>query len=344
MLWPRRVCWAPAEVAAIEWPAECATCGVSLQHAGSAATERSAVERSAQPAYCSTCLADHARHAARARAFGATAVLLGVVASLAFPLLEPRAGLGWHLLAAAALALLPIAGLGSARALAGWGSAPRVYGLGPLGTCIERRELAERIAREGRRSQALWLPPLVYRIGWSLIVALALGLSVVAHGWHHPRVWVINLTRERLWLAVDGALWAAVEAAGSDPARAAIELRLPRGERLLEAFDERHQRVASVRALLEGGRDHVYAPASDTFCFWLESTGYGRDATRQVRPLSSHARFFTLDTEVDSWFTAAPEPPAFDRRSSGGTLTALRQSPCALAPESTRHSASAIGP
>ena len=73
-------------------------------------------------------------------------------------------------------------------------------------------------------------------------------------------------------------------------------------------------------------------------------TGYGRDATRSVRPLVSGARFFALDTDVDSWFVASPEPPAFDRRSSGGTLTALRQSPCARAPESVRAATSAIGP
>lgn len=342
MLWPRHVWWVPAPIAAIEWPAECATCGVSLQHARP--PDAPDAESDAHPFYCSTCLDAHAKHGARARAFGAGAVLAGVSAALAFPLIEPHAGLGWHLLAAGALALLPIAGLGAARPLAGWGSAPRVHGLGPLGTCVERRELAERLGREGRSARSLGLPPLVYRPGWSLIVFIALGLCLVTSAWHHPRVWVINLTRERLWLAVDGGLRAAIDPAGSDPARGALELRLPRGERLLEAFDERHQRVASVRAVLEGGRDHVYAPRSDDSCFWLESTGYGRDATHQIRPLLSGARFFALDTDVDTWFSPPPAPPRFDRRSSGGTLTALRQSPCARAPESVRQASSAVGP
>jgi hypothetical protein len=219
-----------------------------------------------------------------------------------------------------------------------------VHGLGPLGTCIERRELAERLSPQARAWRTLWLPPLVYRVRWCLIPLLAAGLSVLADHWHHPRLWAINLTRERLWLAVDGALLAALDPAGNDPSRAALELRLPRGERELVAFDEHHQRVASVRAVLEGGRDHVYAPGSDAFCFWLESTGYGRDASHTIRPLYSSARFFALDTDVDAWFVAAPEPPAFDRRSSGGTLTALRQSPCARAPESVRQAASATGP
>lgn len=340
MLWPRRIWWAPADVAAIAWPPECATCGAALGR--DASTRASGASDAAHPAYCSTCRDTHARQAARARALGALALLTGIATALGFPLIEPRAPLAVHLLMAALLALLPLAGLGSARTLAAWGSAPRVHGLGPLGTCVERRALIGHL-RAGRW-RALWLPPIVYRIGWSLIPALAVGLAALAYDWHHPRLWVINLTRERLWMTVDGVLTAALDPAGNDPAGAALELRVPRGERQLEAFDERHQRVASVRAQIEAGRDHVYAPASAAFCFWLEATGYGRDATRSVRPLSSAARFFTLDVDIDSWFVASPEPPAFDRRSSGGTLTALRQSPCARAPESVRQAASATGP
>jgi hypothetical protein len=346
MLWPRRIWWAPTPVAAVAWPSECATCGAALKREDGAlndpSSRASGISDAGHPAYCSTCLDTHARQAARALSLAAVAVLTAVATALAFPLLEPRASLAGHLLSAAALALLPLAGLGSARSLGAWGSAPRVHGLGPLGTCVERRALIGHL-RAGRW-RALWLPPIVYRIGWLLIPALAVGLSVLAHDWHHPRLWVINLTRERLWLAVDGVLSAALDPAGNDPARAALELRLPRGERELEAFDEHHQRVASVRAVLQGGREHVYAPASVAFCFWLESTGYGRDATRSIRPLTSDARFFALTTDVDSWFVASPEPPVFDRRSSGGTLTALRQSPCARAPESVRRAGSAMGP
>jgi hypothetical protein len=366
MLWPRRIWWAPADIAAIEWPLECATCGTRLSREHHANTSRetdltllrereadgsrerepdtgpTGALEAAHPHYCSTCRDTHARQAARARALGAISLLAAAVTALAFPLLEPRAPLAAHLLAATALALLPIAGLGSACPLAAWGSAPRVHGLGPLGTCVERRTIIGHLG--AGRWRALWLPPIAYRIGWSLIPALALGLSVLAYDWHHPRLWVINLSRERLWLAIDGVLAAALDPAGNDPARAALELRLPRGERELEAFDERHRRVASVRALLEGGRDHLYAPDSADFCFWLESTGYGRDATRTIRPLESGSRFFVLSADIDSWFEPSPEPPAFDRRSSGGTLTALRQSACARAPESVRQAASAIGP
>lgn len=364
MLWPRRIWWAPAPVAAIAWPAECATCGAPLrlddelkrediaQRRDIALREDDVLHRSssrasvasdaAHPHYCSTCRDTHARQAAHARALAAVAVLAGIATALAFPLIEPRASLAGHLLATAALALLPLAGLGSARSLAAWGSVARVHGLGPFGTCVERRALVGHL--HAGRWRVLWLPPIAYRIGWVLIPALALGLAALAHDWHHPRLWVINLTRERLWLAVDGVLAAALDPAGNDPARAALELRLPRGERELEAFDERHQRVASVRAVLQGGREHLYAPASAAFCFWLESTGYGRDATRSIRPLASGARFFALDIDIDSWFEASPAPPAFDRRSSGGSLTALRQSPCARAPESVRQAGSAIGP
>ena len=351
MLWPRRVWWAPADLSAIEWPLRCATCGASLQQPSQPGTgphERTlrvaSAPSAAQPGYCSTCLADHARHGTRAQALGAAAVLGGVTTALALPLIAPTAPLALHLFVAAAVALAPLAGLGSRRGSGLWGSPPRVHGLGPLGTIIERRELAEQLALQGRASRAAWLPPIAYRTAWALIPALALGLAALAFDWHHPRLWVINLGRERLWLAVDGTLAAAIDPAGSDPSRAALELRLPRGERTLEAFDEHHRPVASVRAFLQGGRDHVYAPASADSCFWLESTGYGRDPTHDVRPLATGAGFFALDTDVDSWFAASPEPPAYDRRSSGGTLTALRQSPCSRAPESVRRAISAIGP
>lgn len=378
MFWPRRVWWSLGDAAELEWPAECAACGASLpnasddtaaqtrasreatasratapeggQHAATASAGRDTGARDdtaggAQPVYCGTCRREHARHDSTAAALGAVSLLFGIATALAFPLLWPRAALGWHLLAATTLAVLPIAGLGAARRCAVWGSVPRVWRLGPLGTCIERRETAARVAAAtGRPWRSLWLPPVVYRIAWGLVPALAIVLSGLAYGWHHPRLRVINFTRERLWLAVDGPLVAALDPAGSEPARATLELRLPRGRRELVAFDEHHQPIARVVAELEGGREHLYAPASVEGCFWLESTGYGRRAASEIRPLLSETRFFVLSADVDTWFAETPEPPRFDRRSSGGTLTALRHAPCPRAPEAVRRTASAIGP
>jgi hypothetical protein len=266
--------------------------------------------------------------------------------ALVYPLLWPRAELGWHLLAACGAALLPIAGLGSWSGRGGgWRSLPRLWPLWSWGAVVERRGLAEQLAAQsGRGSSSLWLPPIAYRWRWWLVPVLALALALIAYAWHHPRLRVINLTRERVWLAVDGVLVAAIDPAGVDLARATVVLRLPRGERSLQAFDERHHPIASARARLESGRDHLYAPASPERCFWLELTGYGREPSRGVRPLISLDGFFSLDVDIDTWFAETPDPPSFDRRSTGGTLTSLRQSPCARAPETVRRAASAIGP
>jgi hypothetical protein len=154
---------------------------------------------------------------------------------------------------------------------------------------------------------------------------------------------VINLTAERLRLSVDGAATATLEPSGVARA-AAVELRLPRGEHELAAIDGENRVASVVRARLESGKDHLYAPASVGRCFWLELVGYGRDATHAVRPLLAAERFFTLEADVDVWFADGPEVPASDRRSSGGTLTLLRAAPCARAPQTVQRAASAVGP
>jgi hypothetical protein len=330
MLWPRRVWWVALDAAGLAPRAECMGCGQPRAAAANG--------------YCSTCLGEQARHAGTALVRGATGVLFGVVIALGFPLLWPRAPLAWHLIAAGAGSLLPLAGLRS-RPRALGGAARRVWPLAGIGAFVEHPELAERLAAEsGSRPRALWLPPIAYRLRWWLLPALALGLALLADGWHHPRLWVINLSRERLWLLIDGEREVALEPAGIDARRAAVEVRVPRGDHELSAVSTEGRIVATTRARLESGRDHLFAPASAGRCFWLQVTGYGRDATESVTPLLSSSRFFALNTEVDVWFSEAPEPPGADRRSSGGTLTTLRQSPCERAPETVRRAASALRP
>jgi hypothetical protein len=332
MLWPRRVWWVALEGAGLTSRAECMGCG-----------QLRAVTSNG---YCSTCLAAQARHAGTALAVGATGVFFGIVIALGFPLLWPRAELGWHLAAAGAGSLLPLGGLRSgSRERALGGAERRVWPLAGIGAIVEHRGLAERLASEsGTAPRALWLPPIAYRPRWWLLPALAIGLALLADGWHHPRLWVINLGRERLWLYVDGEREIALEPAGIDARRAMVEVRAPRGDRELSALNAEDRVVATTRARLESGREHLYAPGSAGRCFWLQVTGYGRDATESVSPLVSTSRFFSLNTEVDVWFSDTPASPPADRRSSGGTLTTLRQSPCERAPEAVRRAASAARP
>jgi hypothetical protein len=345
MLWPRRVWWVTldrsgrtastltrdtlTEHTPVEksWGGECVSCGAPT-------TDEQ----------CSTCAAAQARHASAALVLGAAGVLFGVAAAFGFPLLWPRAPLLGHVFAACFAALLPVLGLAStSRRRALWGSPPRVWRLADVGGIVERGELAARLA-SGRRARSLWLPPIVYRVHWWPLPALAALCALLAHGWQHPRLWVINLTAEPLQLLVDGQFEAALAPAGLDVARAVVVLRLPRGEHSFATRTADGRVVTTVNGRLESGKDHLYAPASAERCFWLELTGYGRDVGHALQPLTSRERFFVIDAEVDAWFAESPAPPASDRRSSGGTLTSLRQSPCPLAPESVRRAASAIGP
>jgi len=84
---------------------------------------------------------------------------------------------------------------------------------------------------------------------------------------------------------------------------------------------------------LVSGAMHFYAPASNGYCFWLEHTHYGRAKSfeNDIEPLAGPSRFWVLARRVDTWFS--PNPPATDDdRSTGGSLTALRQGPCNVAP------------
>jgi hypothetical protein len=340
MLWPRRVWWVAGDVARQPMPLECAGCG------DAAAASPEGARGAARVPYCSTCLDAHARYAAVAVGCAALAVLSAVTVALAFPLLWPRAALGVHLLWAVLAALLPLAALGlAARYPRRIGAARSLWPILGSGCIVERYAFAERLASAAERTpRALRLPPFAYRIAWWCVPALALVLAALAFAWHHPRLRVLNLTGERIELLVDAGLEATIDPVRQREAEAVVTLRLPRGQHSLEARDARGRNLAEARVELLGGREHLYAPGGSDECFWLEVTGYGRDETRELLTLASATRFFSLEKEVDTWLSANPPPSAADRRSTGGTLTALRHSPCGRAPEAVRHAASALGP
>jgi hypothetical protein len=325
MLWPRRVWWVAGDITRQPMPPECAGCGAP------AAPSPEGARGAARVPYCSTCRDAHARYDAVA---------------LALPLFWPRASLGAHLAMAAIAALLPLAALGvAARYPRRVGAARSLWPVLGSGCVVERHELAVRLASCSQRPpRALRLPPFAYRVGWWSVPGLALVLAALAFAWHHPRLRVLNLAGERIELFVDAAFEASIDPVRQRDADSVITLRLSRGEHWLEARDARGRTLAEARGELLGGREHLYAPGGSDECFWLEVTGYGRDETRDVLPLAAPSRFFSIETDVDTWLSENPEPSSGDRRSSGGTLTALRHSPCGRAPEAVRHGASALGP
>jgi hypothetical protein len=339
MIWPRPVQWLPGELSRLEMPPVCAGCGGRPSANPASEPFQRAADR---VPYCSTCRSEHPRQAASARVLAGVSASVGAACALVLPLLWPELSFGALLIAAASCCLLPLllSGLprhGERRSL-------RVWGVPFLGTIAEEPQFAAHLARANAlRATRLWLPPLVYRLPWCALPLLVVGLAAASHLWNHPRVSVVNTSAGWLWVEVDGLPRVAVPAAPHGGVSLA-SVRLPRGQRRLVARDERGQLVADTWASLVGGREHLFAPGAVEHCFWLERIGYGKDVTSALVPLVSASRFYTLDGEIDSWFAGGPEPPSSDRRSSGGTLTALHQSPCAHAPSAVRRATSAIGP
>lgn len=246
-----------------------------------------------------------------------TMVLVGALVPPALAWLWPRSVQPGHSAAGRAAWWLHDGGLACTRAR--WAAELAVGN----GTDPERRVLREPVVSPWMYSGAVF----------------ALAVAPFFQWLYHPLVRVLDLTPDRIELRVDGQRVAVVEPTSAESPQAGVELHLPSGRRHLEVRDaiDGHV-VASADVTVEAGAKHLYAPASDDYCFWLETNGYGRAGAPgpAIRPLVGSSRFWALPLEVDSWFAPNPAPAAQDRRSSGGVLTALRQAPCAEAPAEAR--------
>jgi hypothetical protein len=170
---------------------------------------------------------------------------------------------------------------------------------------------------------------------------LALVAAPFFYWLHRPLLRVVNLTSGQLTVLVDGAPVATLEPTSAESSAAGVEVRIPAGTRQLEAVNSRAQTVAHATVQARAGRQHLYAPGSDSYCFWLETVGYGQAGAQGLErvPLLNGNRFWVLP-RIDAWFAPNPPPSPDDDRSSGGTRTALRQSRCREAPASVRAAAS----
>ena len=321
---------------AIVTPGSCACCSAP---AASSRTERLGPRELLVP-YCVQCL----RHASAATTRGLAAsvgsCLVAATMALALPMAWPSLSLPAHLAAVLVCACLPLSfralprrpkpGHSAAERAAWWLSGGRI--------CCTSPRFAEALATQtgaaieaSRGSEprfAVWLVagPLVALIG-------------APSGWmfHHPLVRVLNLTEGRLTIALDGRTIAALDASSAENPTAGAELRMPGGDHELTSTTQAGN-VVSTRVPLRGGSTHLFAPQSPSHCFWLEESGYGRHAARgtRIEPLVGQGRFWVLPRRVDTWFSPNPPPSARDQRSSGGVLVALRQAPCARAPQQAR--------
>ena len=152
-----------------------------------------------------------------------------------------------------------------------------------------------------------------------------------------PEVRVVNLTYGRITVLVDERAVATVEPTSVENPTAGELLHVPAGVRRLQAETSAGLSIADYQVIVRSGRQHLYAPGSGPYCFWLETNGYGKAGAGRVRidPLEGQRRFWVLP-RIDSWFAPNPPPSEHDDRSSGGVLTALRQARCNEAPAAVR--------
>lgn len=312
-------------------PAACACC---LAVAPRSLVVRGGFDEAISVHYCDECL----RHASAARtrvlSTWLASSVLGVTSALSLPVL--LAGIDTALVCGVSVlaALLPVV------LAVVWRRRPRESHC-TAGEAVwwrRKHELVcenQRYARAAARHNALetataerprWRWSAWYWVG-PLATLIALPASIM---FNSATVRVLNLTRADYVLVVDGRPLAVVKRTSAESPAAGRELRIGAGRRHLMAITVDGELLSERYVSLAGGGQHLFSPANDAVCFWLEFTSYGRQQPVGPRTLAlaAGAAFWVLPEQVDTWFAPSPLPVADDKRSSGGRLTALRQGPC----------------
>lgn len=284
--------------------------------------------------YCEPCLSHVANDATQALAERLASLIAGLAACLALPIFLP-----WWSKLACAVACALVAGLPYARRLTrprpraphvSRGRAVWFRGPGEL-ICKGPRFAGELAARVGSQLESAPSErhdyfPLVY------IALLAGLLAPLSHAHQHPSVRVLNLGDLPIELRVDSRVVARVEPSSGESPFAGAEVNVPAGRRTFEARDSEGKQVDQRELEVLAGAHHLYAPASPETCFWLETRGYGRGASKPAyEPLSGSERFWAIPDDVHGWFSPATDATP-DARVTGGNARVLRQAPCVDAP------------
>jgi hypothetical protein len=317
-------------------PTQCACCGAAASV--SRAERRRHDGKTLIVPYCGACHEHASAAETRVLALSLAALLLAVGTAVALPLV-------WDWVTAPVYVLCVMLAAGLPAALgpllpAGPGIHPHAPGRavwwsrGRALTCTNETWAtaladANRVPIESARvRERLWSP-------WMLSATVV--AAVGAPFWlsfQRADLRVLNLTDSRLLFEAAGRPLALVEPSSAESPAAGVDVRIPAGRRTLEVFAQDGRLVQRTSVFVQAGRQHLYAPASPTFCFWLETTDYARPGPPQIERLIAEDRFWVLPTDVDTWF--APNPPAASLgvRSTGGVLVALRQGRCTDAPVS----------
>lgn len=148
-----------------------------------------------------------------------------------------------------------------------------------------------------------------------------------------PHLRVVNPHGELLLLFVDGKLRAELPPTSTESPGAGLELRLAPGPHAISIRTRGNVPIDELRPELSPNTRYLLAPGESDQCFWIEHTAYGQALPQApaLRLLPPEERLWRLPDEIDAWFFPTP-PPSSDRRSSGGTRTAIRQARCGFDP------------
>lgn len=166
-------------------------------------------------------------------------------------------------------------------------------------------------------------------IGGVLLLALGGGLWAS----RAPYFRVINPHAAPVLLFIDGKLRATLPPTSLETPGAGLELRLSPGPHNLLVRTQEGVLLEELSPHLAPNSRYLFVPGESDQCFWVEHTAYGQALPERpaLRLLPSEQHLWTLPDEIDAWFFPTP-PPSSDRRSSGGTRTAIRQARCGFEP------------
>jgi hypothetical protein len=330
----------PASLTTALLPAECACCAAVASH-HSALTRADGA--SLLVGYCDECAEHQASSSSRPLSLTLASMVLALTSAAGLPLLAPRLGLLSLSLWVCGLSCLPlllvflparkISPPHSARGPAVfWGAGLRLLCAAPAYAervvALNGGELRRAVVRE--RWGSAWL---------SAGPVLGLGAATFSFFVYHPLLRVLNLGPAAVEVALDGQRLTSVEPTSNESPAGGSLLRVPAGEHTLSVFslvDGAPLGASTVQ--FQSGAVHLFAIGAEQTCFWLETTGYGREQRAQpsYQALPSADHFWVLPSGIDTWFAANPPPSTANAHSSGGLLTALRQAPCTEAPQEVR--------
>jgi hypothetical protein len=169
-------------------------------------------------------------------------------------------------------------------------------------------------------------PAFLLHLVWAPVLAWLVG------DFARPVMRVVNLTGDPISIDIDGVHGLSVAPTSVESPSAGAEVRIPAGRRNLIARRENGEPFETSRVEVELGKNHLYAPGSAEYCFWLEESALGRRGAGVThrQKLEGPPYFWALPKELGGWFAPAPASIDPEAKLSGGVITVLRQAPCDL--------------